>query len=68
MVHSDCYTEYGMTRTGCAGCPFGRDFEEELRVIQTYEPKLYTMVNNVFGKSYEYTIKYKDFVKKMTER
>lgn len=59
--HSRCYSEYGLKRTGCAGCPFGRDFEFELEVIQKHEPKLYKAVNNIFGDSYEYTRKYKEF-------
>lgn len=52
ITHSECYTRYGLKRTGCAGCPFGRDFEKELEVIEKYEPKLYKAVNNIFGKSY----------------
>lgn len=68
VTHSKCYTEYGLKRTGCAGCPFGRDFEYELEVIKKYEPKLYKAVNNIFGKSYEYTKKYKQFCKEMKEK
>lgn len=67
IVHSKCYTEYGLSRTGCAGCPFGRNFEYELEVIKKYEPKLYVAVNNIFGKSYEYTRKYREFCKIMDE-
>lgn len=55
VVHSACYCEYGLKRTGCAGCPFGKDFEQELQVIKENEPKLYKAVNNIFGASYEYT-------------
>jgi len=61
VTHSRCYSEYGLTRTGCAGCPFGQKFEFELQVIQEHEPKLYKAVNNIFGKSYEYTRKYYEF-------
>lgn len=68
IVYSDCYSEYGLKRTGCAGCPFGRDFEYELEVIQKYEPKLFKAVNNIFGESYEYTRKYREFCKQMKER
>lgn len=68
IVHSDCYTEYGLKRTGCAGCPFGRDFEEELRVIENYEPKLFKAVNNIFGDSYNYTRKYKEFCVEMDKQ
>lgn len=63
VTHSKCYSEYGLKRTGCAGCPFGRNFEFELSVIQKYEPKLYKAVMNIFGESYDYTRKYKEFCK-----
>ena len=68
VQNSRCYTEYGLKRTGCAGCPFGKDFEFELEVIQKYEPKLYKAVNNIFGDSYEYTRKYKEFYKKKNKK
>ena len=58
--HSACYCEYGLKRTGCAGCPFGKEFEKELEIIKEHEPKLYKAVNNIFGASYEYT---RDFYK-----
>lgn len=67
VENSKCYTEYGLLRTGCIGCPYGRDFEIELKVIQQYEPKLYKAVNNIFGDSYEYTKKYREFRKKMEQ-
>jgi len=64
VLHSDCYTVYGFKRTGCACCPFGgEDVEMELEAIKLHEPKLYKAVNNIFGKSYEYTRKYREFVK-----
>lgn len=63
MCHSRCYTEYGLKRTGCAGCPFGRDFEFELEVLKKFESKLYKAVCNIFKDSYEYTRKYRDFRK-----
>lgn len=63
VTHSDCYTEYGLKRTGCAGCSFGRDFQDELKIIQEHEPRLFAAVNNIFGKAYEYTKKYKKFCK-----
>lgn len=64
VTHSSCYSEYGLDRTGCAGCPYGKYFERELEVIEKYEPKLFIAVNNIFGKSYEYTRKYYEFRKK----
>ena len=68
VTHSRCYTEYGLPRTGCCGCPFGRDFEHEIEVARTYEPKLYTAIMNLFGDSYAYTRKYKEFCKMMDDR
>ena len=65
IVHSKCYTEYGFTRTGCACCPYGKDFDSELEVIKEYEPKLYKAANNIFGDSYEYTRKYIEFKNNM---
>ena len=64
ITHSDCYTVYGLDRTGCAGCPFGKNFEFELEVIKQYEPKLYKAVNKIFGKSYDYTRRYYEFRQK----
>lgn len=68
ILHSKCYTEYGLKRTGCAGCPFGRDFEFELEIIQKYEPKLFKAVNNIFGDSYEYTREYRSFCEEMNKK
>ena len=68
IVHSKCYTKYGLLRTGCCGCPFGRDFEFELQVIEKYEPKLFKAVNNIFGQSYEYTRAYRSFCEKMDKK
>lgn len=63
VVNSICYSGYGMSRTGCAGCPFAKDFEEEPKIIQEHEPKLYQAVINIFGDSYEYSRKYKEYIK-----
>ena len=65
VTHSACYCEYGLKRTGCAGCPFGKDFEEELQIIRENEPKLYKAVNNIFGESYEYTRNFLKFREEM---
>ena len=61
IQHSKCYSEYGLKRTGCAGCPFGRDFEFELEVLEKYEPKMHKAVTNIFKDSYEYTRQYRKF-------
>lgn len=38
---SKAYTEYGMDRTGCIGCPFSRELKENLKVLYNYEPNRY---------------------------
>jgi len=68
VVHSKCYTDYGLKRTGCAGCPFGRQFEFELEVIKEHEPKLYKAAQNLFKESYEYTRKYRKFKEMMNRK
>lgn len=68
VSHSKCYTQYGLVRTGCFGCPFGKRFEEELTVIELYEPKLLKAANNIFGESYEYTRKYLAFREEMKQK
>ena len=64
IIHSDCYCKYGLKRTGCAGCPFGKDFEKELAICKEYEPKLHIAINNIFNDSYEYTRKFYEFREK----
>lgn len=63
VEHSLCYTEYGLRRTGCFGCPFGKRFEDELHIIGKYEPKLLRAAENIFGDSYRYTQEYLRFRK-----
>lgn len=55
IKHSDCYEVWGMKRTGCPGCPYGKEFEQELELAKEYEPKFYRAALNIFGDSYEYT-------------
>lgn len=68
IVHSKCYTEYGMKRTGCTGCPYNRELEKDLEIIKEYEPKFYKAANYIFGRSYEYTKKFKEFQKMMNKK
>lgn len=65
VTHSKCYTEYGLKRTGCVGCPYNKNILNELEVIRQNEPKLYKAAIGVFGKSYEYTRKYLEFREEM---
>lgn len=61
ITHSECYRKYGLDRTGCACCPFGRYFEKELCAAELYEPVLYRAANNLFHDSYEYTRAYRAY-------
>lgn len=65
IQHSDCYSVYGLLRTGCCGCPYSRNLQQELEIIQKFEPKLYKAVTNVFKDSYEYTKLYYKFCDEM---
>lgn len=64
IIHSECYTKWNLPRTGCAGCPYAKDFEKELEAVKEHEPILYKAMINVFGVSYDYTRKYREFQKK----
>lgn len=68
ITRSDCYEVWGMTRTGCPGCPYGKEFEQELELMQKYEPKFYRAALNVFGPSYEYTRGYLRFREEMKKQ
>ena len=68
ITHSDCYEVWGMKRTGCAGCPFGRRYEEELAMAEKYEPNFYKAMLKVFGQSYEYRRRFESFREKMREK
>lgn len=65
IVRSDCYEVWGMERTGCAGCPLGKQFEEELEAVKVFEPKHYRATLSVFGQSYDYTRRFLEFREKM---
>lgn len=59
--YSDAYEVYGLTRTGCCGCPISYKAVEDLQKIGKYEPNLEKAAWNVFGKSYEYRKKYNEY-------
>lgn len=65
VENSDCYVVWGLSRTGCVGCPFAKDLWDELVMIEKYEPKMYKAVCNVFKDSYAYTREYNEFCEKM---
>ena len=56
--YSDAYEVYGLTRTGCCGCPISSRATADLEKIRPYEPNLVKAAWNVFGPSYEYRAKY----------
>lgn len=56
--YSDAYEIYGLTRTGCCGCPISHKAVEDLEKIRPYEPNVVKAAWNIFGKSYEYRAKY----------
>lgn len=65
IIRSDCYEVWGMERTGCAGCPFGKKFEQELELVRIFEPNRYRAMLAVFGESYDYTRRFLEFRAKM---
>ena len=66
--YSDAYEVYGLTRTGCCGCPISYKAVNDLERIRPYEPNVVKAAWNIFGKSYEYRQKYNEFkAQKMAE-
>lgn len=65
--YSDAYEVYGLTRTGCCGCPISYKAVEDLEKIRPYEPNVVKASWNIFGKSYVYRAKYNDYKKKRME-
>lgn len=59
--YSDAYEVYGLTRTGCCGCPISYKAVDDLEKIKPYEPNVVKAAWNLFGKSYEYRQKYNAF-------
>ena len=63
IVHSECYTKYKFSRTGCAGCPFGKNAEHEIETARLNEPSTYDKMLKTFKNSYDYTMEYRTFRK-----
>ena len=61
--YSDAYEVYGLTRTGCCGCPISYKAVDDLELIRPYEPNVVKAAWNIFGKSYEYRTKYNEYKK-----
>ena len=61
IKYSDAYEVYGLTRTGCCGCPISYRAVADLEKIRPYEPNVVKAAWNIFGKSYEYRAKYNKY-------
>lgn len=59
--YSDAYEVYGLTRTGCCGCPISYKAIDDLEIIRPYEPNVVKAAWNIFGNSYEYRKKYNEY-------
>lgn len=59
--YSDAYEVYGLTRTGCCGCPISYKAVDDLEKIRPYEPVLVKAAWNVFGDSYRYRQEYNSY-------
>ena len=67
IKYSDAYEVYGLTRTGCCGCPISYKAVEDLEKIRKYEPNVVKAAWNIFGKSYEYRMQYNEYKKRRNE-
>lgn len=67
IKYSDAYEVYGLTRTGCCGCPISHKAVEDLEKIRPYEPNVVKAAWNIFGKSYEYRAKYNEYKRRRME-
>lgn len=61
LHYSDAYEVYGLTRTGCCGCPISYKAVEDLEKIKPYEPNVVKAAWNIFGKSYLYRQRYNTY-------
>ena len=61
ITHSDCYSVYGLKRTGCAGCPYNPTVFDDLEKMKVYEPGLAQAAEKVFAPAYEYTKKFQQY-------
>lgn len=59
--YSDAYEVYGLTRTGCCGCPISYKAVEDLKKIGKFEPNVVKAAWNIFGDSYRYRKAYNDY-------
>lgn len=68
IKYSDAYEVYGLTRTGCCGCPISYKAVDDLEKIGKFEPNITKAAWNIFGDSYRYRAKYNEYkAKRMQE-
>lgn len=61
IKYSDAYEVYGLSRTGCCGCPISYRAVDDLKKIGKYEPNVVKAAWNIFGDSYRYRMKYNEY-------
>lgn len=61
VTHSECYTRYGLQRTGCAGCPFNPHVFTEIEQIRPFEEGIIHAAENVFAPAYQYIKLFREF-------
>jgi 3'-phosphoadenosine 5'-phosphosulfate sulfotransferase (PAPS reductase)/FAD synthetase len=61
IKYSDAYEVYGLTRTGCCGCPISYKAVDDLEMIGKYEPNIVKAAWSIFGDSYRYRKEYNDY-------
>ena len=66
--YSDAYEVYGLTRTGCCGCPISYKATDDLDKIGKYEPNLKKAAWAVLGRSYEYRRLYNEYKARRAEK
>lgn len=59
--YSDAYEVYGLTRTGCCGCPISYKAIKDLKLIEPYEPNVVKAAWAIFGDSYRYRKQYNEY-------
>lgn len=59
--YSDAYEVYGLTRTGCCGCPISYKAVDDLELIRPFEPNVVKAAWHIFGDSYRYRQRYNEY-------
>lgn len=65
--YSDAYEVYGLTRTGCCGCPISYKAVEDLKLIEPHEPNVVKAAWAIFGDSYRYRQQYNEYKARRNE-